>query len=79
MSETQMLTMAAALVATMFGLLAAVIGWIGQRAIASIDQMKDKLNEVAGELHGRINGIDGRLVRVETRLEHPTYSRNNGD
>lgn len=69
MTETQMLTMAAALVATMFGLLAAVIGWIGQRAISSIDQMKDKLNEVAGELHSRINGIDGRLVRVETKLE----------
>jgi len=68
-TETQMLTMAAALVATMFGLLCAVMAWIGQRAIASIDQMKDKLNEVAGELHNRINGIDGRLVRVETKLD----------
>jgi len=68
MSETQMLTMAAALVATMFGLLVAVISWIGSRAINAIDQMKDKLNEVAGELHTRINGIDNRLVKVETRL-----------
>jgi biopolymer transport protein ExbB/TolQ len=69
MTETEMLTIAAALVATMFGLLATVIGWIGNRAISSIDAMKDKLNEVAGELHSRINGIDGRLVRVETKLE----------
>lgn len=68
MSETQMLTMAATLVATMFGLLVAVISWIGSRAINAIDQMKDKLNEVAGELHTRINGIDGRLIKVETRL-----------
>lgn len=70
MTETQMLIMAASLVATMFGLLATVIGWIGNRAINSIDQMKNKLSEVAGELHSRINGIDGRLVRVETKLEN---------
>jgi hypothetical protein len=31
--------------------------------------MKEKLNEVASELHERINGIDTRLVRVETKLE----------
>lgn len=69
MTETQMLTLAAALVAAMFGLLTTVIGWMGNRAVNSIDQMKDKLNEVAGELHTRINGIDSRLVRVETKLE----------
>lgn len=68
MTETQMLTMASTLVAAMFGLLVAVISWIGSRAINSIDSMKEKLNEVAGELHNRINGIDGRLIKVETRL-----------
>lgn len=69
MTETQMLTLAAALVAAMFGLLTTVIGWMGNRAVNSIDQMRDKLNEVAGELHSRINGIDSRLVKVETKLE----------
>lgn len=69
MTENEMFTIAAALVATMFGLLAAIIGWIGSRAINSIDAMKDKLNEVAGELHMRINSIDVRLVVVETKVE----------
>lgn len=69
MTENEMLTIAAALVATMFGLLAAIIGWIGSRAINSIDAMKDKLNEVAGELHTRINSIDVRLVVVETKVD----------
>lgn len=69
MTETEMLTIAAALVAAMFGLLTTVIGWMGSRAVNSIDQMREKLNEVAGELHTRINGIDSRLVKVETKLE----------
>ena len=69
MTETQLLTIAASLVACMFGLLATVIGWTGSRAINALDSMKEKLNEVASELHQRINGIDTRLVRVETKLE----------
>jgi ABC-type multidrug transport system fused ATPase/permease subunit len=69
MTETQLLTIAASLVACMFGLLATVIGWMGSRAINALDAMKEKLNEVASELHERINGIDTRLVRVETKLE----------
>lgn len=69
MTETQLLTIAAALVAAMFGLLTAVVGWVGSRAINALDSMKEKLNEVAGELHSRINGIDGRLIKVETKLE----------
>lgn len=66
MSETQMLTMAATLVAAMFGLLATVLGWIGSRAIAALDAMRDKLDEVASELHNRINAIDRRVTVVET-------------
>ena len=69
MTETQLLTIAATLVAAMFGLLAAIIGWIGSRAITAIDAVREKLDEVAGELHSRINGIDGRLIKVETKLE----------
>lgn len=66
MSETQMLTMAAALVAAMFGLLATVLGWIGSRTITALDAMRDKLDEVASELHNRINSIDRRVTVVET-------------
>jgi hypothetical protein len=67
MSETMLLTVAASLVAAMFGLLTAVVGWIGNRAVTSIDQMREKLNEVAGELHDRINGLDRRISVVETK------------
>ena len=69
MTETQLLTISSALVAAMFGILCAIIAWIGGKAINSIDSMRDKLSEVAGELHDRINGLDRRVTVVETRCD----------
>ena len=78
MTETQMLTMTAALVAAMFGLLATVLGWIGSRMFEKLDQVVQSIGKVKDELHERIseyqqsqaerwNGIDRRLSAVETR------------
>jgi hypothetical protein len=71
MTETQLLTVAASLVACMFGLLATVIGWMGSRAINALDSMKEKLNEVASELHERIgrmaNGLRSLLPPNERK------------
>ena len=64
-----MLTIAASLVACMFGLLATVVGWMGARVIVRLDAMVEKLNNVAGELHTRINGLDTRITRVETMAD----------
>ena len=69
MSESQALSMAASLVAGLFGILAAIIGWTGSRVITRLDDMVSKLTDVAGELHTRINGLDTRLTRVETLTE----------
>ena len=69
MSEAQALTIAAALVAALFGVLATVMGWMGSRVITRLDDVVEKLTDVAGELHTRINGIDTRLTRVEVRTE----------
>jgi uncharacterized protein YoxC len=79
MNETQMLTLAAALVATMFGLLCTVIGWVGSRALNAIDDirgqlariaadMHQKLTEVASELHERLNGTKDELQDRVTKL-----------
>ena len=73
MTETQMLTVAATLVAALFGLLATIVGWMGSRVIEKLDKVVEKLNDVAGELHERINGLDRRVTVVETRCttNHP--------
>lgn len=66
MSETILLSIAASLVATLFGVLVVIIGWLGNKFYNKLDEISRNLVTMAGELHERINGIDKRLVRVET-------------
>ena len=69
MSETTLLAIAASLVATLFGVLVAIISWLGNKFYAKLDEISKNLITMAGELHDRINGIDKRLVRVETTID----------
>lgn len=69
MTDTLLLTIAASLVATLFGVLVAIIGWLGNKFYAKLDEISKNLVQMAGELHERINGLDRRLVRVETTIE----------
>lgn len=67
MTDTQLLTLAASLVATLFGLLVTIIGWLGNKFYVKLDEISKNLVEMAGELHERINGLDRRVTKVETR------------
>lgn len=69
MSEAAMLAIAASLVATLFGLLVAIIGWLGNKFYSKLDEISKNLIAMAGELHERINEVDRRLVRVETTID----------
>lgn len=69
MSETQLLAISASLVATLFGLLVAIIGWLGNKFYSKLDEISKNLVLMAGELHERINGLDRRVTRVETQYE----------
>ncbi len=69
MSEAMLLAIAASLVATLFGVLVAIIGWLGNKFYSKLDEISKNLVTMAGELHDRINGIDKRLVRVETTID----------
>lgn len=62
-----LLTIASSLVATLFGLLILILGWLGNKTYNKLDEISGNLIKMAGELHTRINGIDRRLIRVEAR------------
>jgi len=67
MMDVTLLTIASSLVATLFSLLILVLGWLGNKTYSKLDEISKNLVEMAGELHERINGIDRRLIRVETQ------------
>ena len=69
MSESLLLTVSMSLVATFFAMLVAIIAYGGTKVISKLDAMVDKLNDVASELHQRINGIDRRVTVIETRCD----------
>lgn len=69
MTDTQLLTIASSLVATLFALLIMMTGWLGNKFYNKLDEISRNLTAMAGELHNRINGIDRRLVKVETHCE----------
>lgn len=70
MTETQLLAIAASIVATLFGLLVAIIGWLGNKFYSKLDEISKNLVLMASELHERINGLDRRVTVVETRVIH---------
>ena len=69
MTDLQLIGAGGALIGLLIGILVAVLGWLGSRIIVRLDLMVDRLNQVAGELHTRINGLDTRLTRVETKVD----------
>lgn len=64
-----LLTLAGALLAAVFGVLMAVLAWIGNKLHAKLDQMQLTLSQIAGDLHERINGHDRRITTIETKCE----------
>lgn len=63
-----LLPIALSLVAALFGVLTALLAWLGAKVISRLDAVVEKLNHVASELHTRINGLDTRLTVVETKI-----------
>jgi hypothetical protein len=73
MSETQLIAIAGAVLAAMFGLLTAILGWIGSKMYAKMEEISRTMHDIAGDLHERINDLDRRVTVVET-VQH-THSR----
>lgn len=53
------------LVATMFGLLVAVFGWLSNRLYEKLEQMNASLREIETGLVAKLHEIDKRMTKVE--------------
>lgn len=76
MPDTLLLTVAASLVATLFGLLVALLAWLGNKIYNKLEEMARTMQTIASDLHERINDLDKRVTVVETRCNDNTlYQR----
>jgi hypothetical protein len=66
MYESQIASGAASIIVSLLGVILCVVGWLGSRMANRLDDLVDRIDEVKGDLHERINGIDIRLIKVET-------------
>lgn len=66
MSDAQLLTLSAQLVAALFGLLILILGWMGNKLSTKLDSMTSIFDEIKRE----IQKIDSRVTRLEERCRY---------
>ncbi len=79
MTDTQLLTLSAQLVAVLFGTLIAVLAWMGNKLYVKLEDMYEVFSDLRKEIHDiqmnlkeEIGEIRGRVTRLEERcrFEH---------
>ena len=63
MTDTQLLTLSAQLVAVLFGTLIAVLAWMGNKLYNKLESISQFFDELRRDIHL----IDGRVTRLEER------------
>ena len=71
MTDAQLLTFSAQLVAALFGLLILILGWMGNKLSTKLDSMTSIFDEIKRE----IQKIDNRVTRLEERCRFDHYQR----
>ena len=66
MTDAQLLTLSAQLVAALFGILILILGWMGNKLSTKLDSMTSIFDEIKRE----IQKIDNRVTRLEERCRH---------
>lgn len=73
MSDNFIISIATSLVAVFFGLLVAVLGWIGNKIYASLENVSRGLRDMEKELMLKLTDMDRRITRVES-VHHATVN-----
>ena len=71
MTDAQLLTISAQLVAALFGLLTLILGWMGNKLSTKLDSMTSIFDEIKRE----IQKIDNRVTRLEERCRYEHHGK----
>lgn len=66
MSEQAFTAIMLSLVGTFFGLLVAVLGWMGNKIYGKLEEMNCSLHKLDRDLTHKVHEIDKRITKLET-------------
>jgi uncharacterized protein YoxC len=69
MEPIQLLNIALVVVGTLFSLLMAIIGWMGNKIYNKLEDVEKQISEIEKELHEKILVLDRRVTRLEALTE----------
>jgi uncharacterized protein YoxC len=69
MEPIQLLNIALVIVGTLFTVLMAIIGWIGNKIYNKLEDVEKQISEIEKELHEKILVLDRRVTRLEALTE----------
>ena len=72
MDQAWIITTLLSLVATLFGLLVLMLGWMGNKSYTNLGEMAHTMHNIESDLHGRISQLDRRVTRVEVKCNVST-------
>lgn len=68
MNDAQFLAILMSLVASLFGILIMIFGWLGNKMYSKLEEMNRTIPVVLAEMNGEIKNIDRRVGRLETHV-----------
>lgn len=66
MSDAMIVSTLLALVASLFGVLVMILGWMGNKVYEKLSEMASSLHHVENDLRGQLADLDRRVFTVET-------------
>ena len=78
MTSAQMLSFYSSIVVVLFGIIMALLGWLGTRLYNKLEEMSKSIRSIEGDLHARVTNIDKRVVALESRCAIEHDRRENG-
>jgi len=68
MSDAQFLSILMSVVTSLFGLIILILGWLGNKMYAKLDEMNRSIPVILAEQGNEIKGLGIRVNRIETHV-----------
>jgi len=72
MTDHSLTALLLSLVGTLFGLLVAVLSWLGNKIYTKLDQVNDNLVKIDKDMTSRLSDIDKRVTKLEVAYSRST-------